>query len=151
MMYVHWREREHKDIDIMVDEDIVSISALKNRGLWKFFRCPFIKAQPNLLNALIDYWHPDAEEFMIEGHSLTTMNEDIYFLTSLSRRGEPVNLQTFIPGPFNIEDYIQMYYEADTKKVGSQVPIHKITSLSLRVILLLIGRTNGSKTLHHAS
>jgi hypothetical protein len=44
-----------------------------------------------------------------------------------------------------------MYCEAGTEKVGSQVPIHKITSLSLRVILLLIGQIIGSTTLHHAS
>jgi hypothetical protein len=39
----------------------------------------------------------------------------------------------------------------DTEKVGSQVSIHKITSLSLRVILLLIGWITGSTTLHQAS
>jgi hypothetical protein len=109
-----------------------------------------MRAQPKLLNTLVDYWHSDGEAFMIEGYSLTPTTEDIYFLTDLSRRGEPFNLQTFPPGPFNIEDYIRMYYEADTQKVGSQVPIHNITSLSLRVILLLIGWITGSMTLHQA-
>jgi hypothetical protein len=28
-MYVHWREREHGDIDILVDEDPAAIDALK--------------------------------------------------------------------------------------------------------------------------
>jgi hypothetical protein len=79
------------------------------------------------------------------------MTEDIYFLTSLSRRGEPVNLRTFPPGPFNIQDYIRMHCEADTEKVGYQVPIKKITNLSLKVILLLIGRIIGSAALHQAS
>jgi hypothetical protein len=65
-----------------------------------------MRTQTRLLNALVDYWHPDAEEFMLEGQSLTPMTEDIYFLTGLSRRGEPINLQTFTLGPFNIEDYI---------------------------------------------
>jgi hypothetical protein len=110
-----------------------------------------MRAQPRLLNALDDYWHPDAEAFMIEGQSLTPMTEDTYFLTGLSRRGEPVNLQTFPPRPFNIEDYIRMYCEANTEKVGSQVPIHKIMILSLRVILLLIGQITRSVALHRAS
>jgi hypothetical protein len=83
------------------------------------------------MNALVDYWNPDAEAFMIEGQSLTLTTEDIYFWTSLLRKGEPVNLRTFPPGPFNIEDDIQMYCEVSTKKVGSQVSIHKITSLNL--------------------
>jgi hypothetical protein len=82
--------------------------------------------------------------FMLEGQSLTLTTKDIYFLTGLLRRGEPINLRTFPPGPFNIEDYIRMYCEVGTEKVGSQVPIHKIKSLSLRVILLLIGWITGS-------
>jgi hypothetical protein len=44
-----------------------------------------------------------------------------------------------------------MYCEADTEKVGSQVSIHKITSLTLRVILLLIGWITRSMDLHQAS
>jgi hypothetical protein len=97
-----------------------------------------MREQPRLLNSLVDYMHPDAEAFMLDGQSLTQNTEDIYFFTGLSRRGEPVKFRTFPLGPFNIEDYILMYCEVGTKKVGSQVPIHKITSLSLCVILLLI-------------
>jgi hypothetical protein len=88
---------------------------------------------------------------MIEGQSLTPTTEDIYFLNGLSRRGEPINLWTFPLGPSNIKDYIEMYHEDDTEKVGSQVPIHKIMRLSLRVILLLIGWITGSVTLHQDS
>jgi hypothetical protein len=43
-MYVHWREREHEDIDIMVNEDPTVIIALKQCRLWKFFQCPFKRA-----------------------------------------------------------------------------------------------------------
>jgi hypothetical protein len=96
-------------------------------------------AQHRLLNTPVDYWHPDAEMFMIEGKSLTPMTQEIYFLIGLSCRGEPVNLRTFPPQPFNIEDYIRMHCEADNEKVGSQVPTNKITKLSLKVILLIIG------------
>jgi hypothetical protein len=96
-MYVHWREREHEDIDVLVNEDPASIATLKQCGLWKFVQCSFMRAQPRLLKTLVDYWHPDTKVFMIEGQSLTLTTEDIYFLTRLSRRGEPVNLCTFPP------------------------------------------------------
>ena len=66
-MYVHWREREHEDIDILVDEDPTTMSALRKCGLWNFFWCPFMRVQPRLLNALVDYWHPNIEAFMLEG------------------------------------------------------------------------------------
>jgi hypothetical protein len=88
---------------------------------------------------------------MLEGQSFTPTTEDIYFLTGLSRRGELVSLHTFPPGPLNIADYISMHCEAGTEKVGSQVPINKITNLSLKVILLLIGRITGSITVHQSS
>jgi hypothetical protein len=78
-----------------------------------------MREQPRLLNALDDYWHTDAEAFMIEGNSLNPTTEDIYFLTGLSRRGERVNLWTFPPRPFNIKDYINMYCEDGTAKVVS--------------------------------
>jgi hypothetical protein len=79
------------------------------------------------------------------------MPEDIYFLTDLSRRGESINPRTFPPGSYNIEDYIEMYCEDGTEKVGSQVPIHKITNLHLHIVLFMIGQITGSATLHQAS
>jgi hypothetical protein len=54
-MYVHWREREHEDINILVNEDPTAIATLKQCRLWKFYRCPFMRVQPRLLNALVDY------------------------------------------------------------------------------------------------
>lgn len=85
---------------------------------------------------------------MLEGQLLTPTIKDIYFLTGLSRRGEPVNLHAFLLGPHNIAELIELHCKADTEKVGSQVPIHKITNLSLKVIILLIiGRITGSATL----
>jgi hypothetical protein len=96
-MYVLWREREHEDIDILVSEDRATIVVLSQCGLLKFFQCPFMRAKPRMLNALIDYWHPDAEELMLEGHSLTPTTKEIYFLTILLRKGDPFNLRTFPP------------------------------------------------------
>jgi hypothetical protein len=120
-------------------------------GLLKFFLCPFMRVQPRLLNALIDYWHPDVEAFMLEGQSLVPTTKDIYFLTGLSRRGEPVNFRTFPVGPDKILELIAGNCEAGTDRVGSQVPISKITNLLLQAILLLIGKITGSIALHQAS
>ena len=81
-------------------------------------------AQPRLLNALIDYLHPDTEAFMLEGQSLVPTTEDIYFLTGLSRRGEPVNFQTFPAGPSKVSELIAEYCEAGTEQVSSSVVDH---------------------------
>ena len=90
-----------------------------------------MRTQPRLLNALIDYWNPDVEAFMLEGQSLVPTTEDIYFLTGLSRRGEPVNFRMFSAGLHNIAELIAEHCEAGTNRVSSQVPISKITNLSL--------------------
>jgi hypothetical protein len=88
---------------------------------------------------------------MLEGQSLVPTTEDIYFLIGLSRRGEPVNFRTFPAGPSKISELIAEHCEAGNNHAGSQVPISKITNLSLQVILLLIGWIIGSTTLHQAS
>jgi hypothetical protein len=88
---------------------------------------------------------------MLEGKSLVPTTEDIYFLTGLSRRGEPVNLQTFPAGPSKVSELIDEYCEVGTDHRGSLVPISRITSLTLQTILLLIGRITGSAAVHQAS
>jgi hypothetical protein len=108
-------------------------------------------AQPRLLNALVDYWHPNAEAFMLEGQLLTPTIEDIYFLTCLSRRGEPINFFTFPFRPHNIVELIGIQCEASTDKMGTQVPINKNLDLSLEVIVLLMGQITEFATLHQAS
>jgi hypothetical protein len=150
-MYVQWREREHKASNELVAADPNVVAVLMQYSLLKFFLCPFMHAQPRLLNALIDYRHPDAEAFMLEGQSLVPTTEDIYFLTGLSRRGEPVNFQTFPAGPSKVSELIVEYCEAGTDCRGSLVPISKITNLALQTILLLIGQITGSAAVHQAS
>jgi hypothetical protein len=150
-MYVQWREREHEAIGELIDVDPNVVAVLMQCGLLKFFLCSFMCAQPRLLNALIDYRHPDVEAFMLEGKSLVPTTEDIYFLTSLSRRGEPVNFHTFPMGLSKISELIAEHCEAGTERVVSQVPISKITNLALQTILLLIGRITDSAAVHQAS
>jgi hypothetical protein len=105
-MYIQWREREHEAISELVAADPNVMAMLMKCGLLKFFLCPFMHAQPRLLNALIDYWHPDAKAFMLEGKSLVPTTKDIYFLTGLSRRGELVNFWTFPAGLSKISELI---------------------------------------------
>ena len=88
---------------------------------------------------------------MLEGQSLTPTTEYIYFLTGLSRTGDPINLRTFPLEPHNISELIGLHCEAGIDKVGSQVSIHKISNLSLKVIVLLIGQITRSTALHQAS
>jgi hypothetical protein len=138
-MYVHWREREHEAANEAVAADPNVMATLTQCGLVKFFLCPFMRAQPRLLNALVDYWHPDAEAFMIEGQSLTPTTEDIYFLTGLSRRGEPVNLHTFPTGERKVSELIAEYCVAGTNRRTSWIPVGSVISLLCRPFYRSLG------------
>jgi hypothetical protein len=130
-MYVQWREREHEASNELVAANPNDVAVLMQCGLLKLFLSPFMHVQPRLLNAFIDYWHHDAEEFMLEGQSLVPTTEDIYFLTGLSRRGEPINFQTFPAGPSKVSELIAEYCEDGTDRRGSSIPISNITNLTL--------------------
>jgi hypothetical protein len=97
-MYVQWREREHEAISELVAANPNVVVMLMQCGLLKLFLCPFMCMQTRILNSLIDYWHPDAEVFMLEGQSLVPTTEDIYFLIGLSRRGEQSTSRLFLWG-----------------------------------------------------
>jgi hypothetical protein len=88
---------------------------------------------------------------MLEGKSLVPTTEDIYFLTGLSRRGEPVNFHTFPAGLSKVSELIEEYCEARTDQRTSSVPVSRITSLALQTILSLIGRITSSAAVHQAS
>jgi hypothetical protein len=88
---------------------------------------------------------------MLDGKALTIMVEDIYFITDLSRRGEVVNFKTHGGGGLTINEYIATYCEDGTEKVGMQIPIKNIQSLSLKVILYTMTHIVGSSSLHQAS
>jgi hypothetical protein len=84
--------------------------------MYNFFQIGGMRAQKRLLNLLIDYWHPDAESFMLGGKSLMIIVEDIYFITGLSHRGEVPNFQARGGGGQTINDYINEYCDNGTEK-----------------------------------
>jgi hypothetical protein len=90
-MVLEWREREHEEVDVVVDRDLGAQMALKRCGLYKFWALKGMRAQVRLLEMLVDYWDPDSESFNLDGKPLRIEVEDIYFLTGLSCRGEVVN------------------------------------------------------------
>jgi hypothetical protein len=127
------------------------MAALTQCGLVKFFLMSIYARTTKAADALADYWHPDADAFMIEGQSLTPTTEDIYFLTGLSRRGEPVNLHTFPTGTRKVSELIAEYCVAGTSRETSWVPVNSVISLTLQTVLSLIVRITGSTAHHQAT
>ena len=119
-MVLEWREREHGDVEEVVQGDSMAQQALCACGLYNFWCLGSLRAKARLLQMLVAYWDPDSESFHIDGMSLNIEIEDIYFITGLSQQGEVVNLWYRGPrGGLTIGEYIVVYYYLDTEKVGS--------------------------------
>jgi hypothetical protein len=119
-------------------------------GMYKLFQVGGMREKRRLTNLLIDYWNHDAEEIMLAEQSLTITVKFIYFIIDLLRRGEVPNFQNWGGGQ-SINDFINEYCIADNEKSGSQVPIKKITNLSLQIIIFTLVWILGSNSLHLAS
>ena len=83
-MVLEWREREHGDVEKVVQDDLMARQALQACGLYKFWCLGSLRAKPRLLQLLVDYWDPESGTFQIDGMSLNIEVEDIYFITGLS-------------------------------------------------------------------
>ena len=149
-MTLTWREREHSAVDNEVMNNDEALEALRGCGLLKFFKLPNMKANVRLLERLIDYWDVEEEAFMIDQMPLRIEVEDIYFIKGLSRRGEVVHSRGRTRNSLSVDDYVHIYCPGH-RKVGSQISIPTVESLSLRIILFTIARVNGSSSLHQAS
>ena len=62
-MVLEWRERDHEELDREFHLDINAQQGLKIGGLYKFWQFGDLRAQPKLLQMLVDYWEPDTEAF----------------------------------------------------------------------------------------
>ena len=89
-MSISWRESEHSAIENEVMEDQNSLDVLRNCGFIKFFKIPNMKSNVRLLQMLVDHWEPKEDIFMIDQMPIHIEVEDIYFITRLSQRGDPI-------------------------------------------------------------
>ena len=92
-MVLEWREREHEMMDQEAFQIPPTIQALRNSGLFKFFCTSPMRANVRILEFLVSYWDHGLGMFNIQGETLELTVEDIYFITRLSHRGAPVNLE----------------------------------------------------------
>lgn len=144
---VDWKEHEHEDIDTQEIDDLDCLEALRNFGLLKLFLTPGIWAQPELLHYLISLWDINWEIFIIGDQELELATSDIYFITGISRRGEPVNLYGSRP----IGESVTMPLSKNIPSKSGKFEIMTVQDLVLRVILLTINKVAGSQALHETN
>ena len=62
-MSLTWREREHEEEDMISLHDLVTVNALRNCGLLKFFCISSMRAHISLLQYMLDSWDPINQVF----------------------------------------------------------------------------------------
>ena len=65
-MVLEWREREHGDVEEVVQGDLMAQEALHACGLYKFWCLDNLRAKPRILHMLVDCWDPNSESFHID-------------------------------------------------------------------------------------
>ena len=109
-MKITWREREHEERDMISLNDPGTVRALRDCGLLKYFKFSGMRQQIELLDFLVREWDPAIEEFHIKNKLLSITVEDMYFLTSLLRRGLPISLTGSTVGGETVRDYVMQYF-----------------------------------------
>ena len=120
-MVLDWREREHEDMDQDALQSSLTVHALRQSGLLKFFCTSPMRSNVHLLEFLINYWDHELGAFDLQGEILEITLEYISFISGLSRRGAPVNLEGTGRGSdlLSVQNYIDTYCAPVTQKRGT--------------------------------
>ena len=69
-MVVEWKEREQGDVDAQALADDGCMAALRDCGLKKFFHTSCLRAQPELLQFIVDAWDVEDQVFCLKDQTL---------------------------------------------------------------------------------
>ena len=119
---LEWREREHRDDDDNALQDVDILNALKQCGLLKYFMAQCMRKLVALLEMIMGMWDINDQALDVGPHIFKLEIKDIYFLTELSKRGDPLVLGSHREIDFSIEDYIAEYCREGTHKVSGKIP-----------------------------
>jgi len=151
-MVVEWKEREHGDVDAQALADDGCMAALRDCGLKKFFHTSCLRAQPELLQFIVDAWDVEDQVFRLKDQTLELDVSDVYFITGLSRRGARPILTGSRPSAEKIEEVKERICPGARFGVKSRkVDINTVPDLVLRIVLFTITRAAGVQAPHEAS
>ena len=125
--------------------------ALRACGLYKFWAISGMRAQVELLTWLVNRWNMQDQCFFIGGHQLKIELEDIYFLTSLSKRAEQVFLFGTRPGGQSVANLQLEFCNDQANPRDKQIDIKHIIRPKLKVIAFTVTKLCWSDALHVAT
>lgn len=151
VMVIKWKERYHDEVDREAMENRDCIDALRNCRLLKFFITSGIRAQPDLLQYLINIWDMDQEMFILGDQELEIKVVDIYFITGLSRRGERLWLTGAQIMGESMDMLIGRACSEATRSSSGNISISIMANLLLKIVLYTISHVAGAQAPHEAT
>ena len=114
-------------------QSVPTLQALRTSGLLKFFCTSPMRANVRILEFMVNFWDHDMGMFNLQGETLELTEEDIYFVTGLSRRRAPVNLEGTGRGgdPLSVQNYVDIFCTPGTQRRGTNIPIVDIQYFTL--------------------
>jgi hypothetical protein len=85
-----------------------------------------MKREMLLLEHMIGLWDVAEQGFCISTQLLTIELEDVYFLTSLSKRGVPISFTRQRELPEQVDVYLARHCILGARLVGGRIPIKDI-------------------------
>jgi hypothetical protein len=125
------KEGEHELDDVATLQSPQSRAALRNCGLLKYFKMQKMKKEILLLEYMTGLWNVAEQGFQIGMQILSIVLEDVYFITSLSKRGVPIDLfgQRALLSP--VGEYLANHCVPGERLVGGRFAIKDIRDLPL--------------------
>ena len=124
---------------------------MRDCGLLIYVKMKKMKKEVLLLEHMIGLWNVAEKGFLMGSQLLTIELEDVYFISSLSKRGAPIFLtgQWALPTP--VDEYLANHCVPGLRLVDDRIAIKDIKDLPLRSILFSITSIVGSTSAHLVS
>ena len=108
-----------------------------------------MRAGEPLLARIINYWDPEHEVFVVQGHRIELTVQDVYFLTGLPPLGMVGNTQPVLPRGRHIMEFVERHCRPGLQFKGTQIPIGDLERLETRAVATAVLRIQGNQALHH--
>ena len=132
---VIWKERQHDNDESFTERNAGCIAALRDCRLLKFFHTPSMVSHERLLEHILQMWNLEQKYFEVGAHILIVEVEDIYFLTGLSRWGDPISLNGSHGGDITTQELIDRHCLPGTRTSRKKIPIKAVRDGPLWTVL----------------
>ena len=102
-----------------------------------------------LLARIISYWDLEHEVFVVQGHKIELIVQDVYFLIGLPPLGMVGNTQPVLPRGQNIMQFVEQHCQPGFRVKGTRIMIGDLERLETWAVAAAVLQILGSQAFHH--